>query len=259
VTGRIAPPPPPARGIGAHRGASATHPENTLAAFREAVRLGAAMVELDLRRSADGQVVVMHDRTVDRTTNGKGKVSKLKLARLRRLDAGRHRGDGFAGERIPTLAEVLDWAPPGVWLNLQIKGHATFLATDAARQVAARGMLRRALLACGNLAARDARTVNPALLICNLARQETREAYIHHAAATRADFVQLHHLRGLPEPELVALAHASGLRVIYFDDAEKPEPAAAWAAGVDFVLVDDVASALVAIPEARPPGLSSRP
>jgi glycerophosphoryl diester phosphodiesterase len=208
------------------------------------------MVELDLRRTADDHMVVMHDKRVDRTTDGEGDLSTLTLDEVRALDAGAHAGAPWAGERVPTLDEVLDWAPRGVWLNLQIKAREP-LGQRAARALAARGLLDCTFLACGNAAARDARTVHPALPVCALARQATRAQYVEHARRLRADWIQLHHGRGLPEPEIVTRAHAAGLRVIYFDDAEDPAPAAAWKAGVDFVLVDDVAAALAAVPEAR--------
>lgn len=91
----------------AHRGASAAAPENTLAAIREAVRVGADAVEIDVRMSADGQVVVMHDARVDRTTNGRGRVERMSLEQIRRLDAGSWFGSRFSGESVPTLSEVL--------------------------------------------------------------------------------------------------------------------------------------------------------
>jgi glycerophosphoryl diester phosphodiesterase len=207
------------------------------------------MVELDLRRTADGRVVVMHDDTVDRTTDGAGAVADLALAELRRLDAGSHAGEAFAGERIPTLEEVLDWAPEGIWLNLQIKAHEP-LGQTVARALCARGLAGRCFIACGNSAAREARTVHPAIPICTLSRKQDRHHYLAHASSIRANWIQLHHLRGLPEPEIVARAHRAGLRVIYFDDASATATAAAWRAGVDFVLVDDVAAALEAVPEA---------
>ena len=91
----------------AHRGASAEAPENTLAAFRLALEQGAAVVECDVHLSADGVPVVIHDATVDRTTDGTGDVASLTLAQLKALDAGKSKGARFAGERIPTLDETL--------------------------------------------------------------------------------------------------------------------------------------------------------
>ncbi len=97
-----------------HRGASGLAPENTLASFAKAVALGVDGVELDVRL-ADGEIVVIHDERVDRTTNGRGLVSELSFDALRGLDAG-------DGERIPTLAEVLAEVPPQVAINVELKG-----------------------------------------------------------------------------------------------------------------------------------------
>jgi glycerophosphoryl diester phosphodiesterase len=113
----------------AHRGASAELPENTMAAFRRGVELGADAIELDVHLTADGQLAVIHDETVDRTTDGSGAVDGMTMEQLRKLDAGfhfhtdadagfPHRGTGL---RIPTLPEVLDWLPDGVGLVVEIK------------------------------------------------------------------------------------------------------------------------------------------
>jgi glycerophosphoryl diester phosphodiesterase len=104
----------------AHRGASAHAPENTLGAFALAMQQRADAIELDVKRCASGEVVVLHDHTVDRTTNGAGTVESLTLAQLRALDAG-------AGERIPTLDEVLDLIrpDPGFLINIEITNYAT--------------------------------------------------------------------------------------------------------------------------------------
>lgn len=100
----------------AHRGGIVPgYPENTLAAFRQAAKHGAEVIEVDLRGTKDGEVVIMHDETFDRTTNGKGKVTDYTLAELKKLDAG-------GGERIPTYEEALQLvAGTGVKLLLDIK------------------------------------------------------------------------------------------------------------------------------------------
>jgi glycerophosphoryl diester phosphodiesterase len=110
----------------AHRGASALAPENTIAAFERAVELGADVIELDLHMSQDGELVVIHDDTLDRTTDGSGPVHQRSLGELMRLDAGRWFGEGFAGQRIPRLAEVLDRFAGRVPLALEIKAGSTF-------------------------------------------------------------------------------------------------------------------------------------
>ena len=94
----------------AHRGASGHAPENTIAAFRKAVALGATFIETDLQLSRDAHFVAIHDETLNRTTSGQGAVHDLTLAELRRLDAGSWFGSEFAGERIPTLEEILEFA-----------------------------------------------------------------------------------------------------------------------------------------------------
>ena len=94
----------------AHRGASGHAPENTLAAFRQAVALGATFIETDLQLTRDARFVAIHDDTVNRTTNGQGTVHDLTLAEVRKLDAGSWFGSEFAGERVPTLEEILEFA-----------------------------------------------------------------------------------------------------------------------------------------------------
>lgn len=105
----------------AHRGASAIAPENTMAAFRAAEAEGADGIELDVQMSRDGIPIVIHDDTVDRTTDGRGKVGRMSLRQLRALDAGSWFDSGFAGERLPTVEEVLAWAGDRLRLNLEIK------------------------------------------------------------------------------------------------------------------------------------------
>jgi glycerophosphoryl diester phosphodiesterase len=92
--------------IYAHRGACRAAPENTLAAFRLARQLAADGIELDVKLTADSEVVVIHDQTVDRTTTGKGSVASLKLEEIQRLDAGIKFNQTYAGCRVPTLDEV---------------------------------------------------------------------------------------------------------------------------------------------------------
>jgi glycerophosphoryl diester phosphodiesterase len=96
-----------------HRGAAGYAPENTLLAIEKGISLGADYVEIDVQRTADGHLVVMHDKRVDRTTNGSGLVSKLTLEQISTLDAG-------AGEKVPTLSDVLQAVNGRVGLMLEI-------------------------------------------------------------------------------------------------------------------------------------------
>ncbi len=105
----------------AHRGASKTTPENTLPAFVKALSLGVAEVEFDLWATADGGVVVCHDRTLDRTTTGKGLIRDATLAALRGLDAGVWRGQEWAGARVPTVEEVFELVAGRAVMNIHVK------------------------------------------------------------------------------------------------------------------------------------------
>lgn len=107
--------------IWGHRGAMDFAPMNTLASFREALAQGADGVELDVHLSADGQVVVIHDATLDATTNGNGAVGELQLEELKALDAGSWFDPRFKDERIPTLLEVFDALPVETTVNVEIK------------------------------------------------------------------------------------------------------------------------------------------
>ena len=105
----------------AHRGASGRFPENTLKAFGAAIDAGAQMCELDVQLTSDGALVVIHDETVERTTDGRGAVRSMTLDMLQRLDAGVRFGPEFRGERIPTLEEVMALIDGRCGLNIEIK------------------------------------------------------------------------------------------------------------------------------------------
>jgi glycerophosphoryl diester phosphodiesterase len=109
--------------VGGHRGASAIAPENTYAAFEEAAAQGAVYTETDIRQTADGELVLVHDPTLDRTSDGRGPVSSMALAEVRALDAGRWFGKEFEGQSIPELPAFLSWieARPGFGAALEVK------------------------------------------------------------------------------------------------------------------------------------------
>ena len=140
----------------AHRGFSGAAPENTLVAFRQAIEIGSDMIELDIQLSKDGRIVVMHDETLERTTNGRGKVVDHNLKELKKLDAGSCFGPEFSGERIPTLQEVLDLAKGRVLVNIEIKNptHGQYPITDLAdkslQAVKKTGMVDRVIFSSFN-------------------------------------------------------------------------------------------------------------
>jgi glycerophosphoryl diester phosphodiesterase len=111
--------------IFAHRGASAHAPENTLASFRLAADQGAPAIELDVKLTADGEIVVLHDPTLDRTTDGHGLLVEHSLAQVRELDAGSSFSAEFKGERIPTLGEVFEEVGRRVYINVELTNYST--------------------------------------------------------------------------------------------------------------------------------------
>jgi glycerophosphoryl diester phosphodiesterase len=111
--------------IFAHRGSSAYAPENTLASFKLAIDHGADGIELDVKLSADGHVVVMHDDSVDRTTNGTGQVKVLTLPELKKLDAGSKFAPLFKSEKIPTLAEVFEAVGRKIFINVELTNYSS--------------------------------------------------------------------------------------------------------------------------------------
>jgi len=135
----------------AHRGFSGAAPENTMAAFAGALACGADMIELDVHLSADGEVAVIHDDTLERTTSGSGLVADYPLAALRGFDAGGWFGMEVAGEKIPALEEVLAFCKGKILVNIEIKlgylGSYTMddLALRTLAQVEGRGMLEEVL------------------------------------------------------------------------------------------------------------------
>lgn len=105
----------------AHRGASAEAPENTLSAFQLAVEQQCNMIELDIHMSADGELIVCHDFTINRTTTGEGAIRELTVQQLKQVDASYRFAEHYAGERIPLLEEVFDLVPAEVKINIEIK------------------------------------------------------------------------------------------------------------------------------------------
>ena len=237
----------PTRGLCAHRGARATHPENTLTAFREAIRMGAHMIEFDINFTSDKRIILMHDDTVDRTTNGKGRIADLTFAEMRALDAGSWKHARFAGEQVPTLAEALSLMPWNVWINVHTKGDAE-LAAAAAAEIARQKRACQAFIATSRGAATAARTVCPDILVCNMENQGHHSAYVTETIDSGAAFIQLHSKAAAPED--MARLKAAGVRINCFVPGYKPDtPAeleALFAAGIEFPLIDNLEPMFIA-------------
>lgn len=137
----------------AHRGAKRIAPENTLPAFEAAIRLGADGIELDVQYSSDGKLVVFHDLNLDKTSNGKGRLTSHTFEDLRKLDAGLHFSPQFQGTRIPTLDEVLDLVKGKLLVNIELKSldvSGAVLGVDTVKAIRAHGMINDVVISSFN-------------------------------------------------------------------------------------------------------------
>lgn len=229
--------------VWAHRGACDVAPENTLAAFDAAVVAGADGIELDVTRCATGEVVILHDDTLDRTTNGSGRVEALSFDALRRLDAGSWFAPQFAGERIPTLDEALELAGQRLLVNIEIKSVRPLASTGieelVAASVRARGLQERVIIS----------SFNPAILrrMCRLAPELARallyapDLPIVLARAWLRPWVQpraLHPLFSMVDADYMAWARRKGYRVNVWTVNEESDMAALIGLGVDGIITN---------------------
>ncbi|MBA4064594.1 MAG: hypothetical protein C0501_12950 [Isosphaera sp.] len=225
-----------------HRGLPTHAPEETLAGFNACVDLRVG-IELDVRRTRDGQLVCLHDPTVDRTTDGKGKLADLSLRELRRLDAGRRFDPAFAGERVPALEELFS-------LLKERKATSTLVAVDlkepdceadAVKLAEKAGVLKQVVfigLAIENVKVREKlKEANPAAACAALC--PAADGLGDALADTTADWV---YVRFIPTADEVKKVHAAGKRVFLVGPLVMGKEPGNWAkaraAGVDAVLTD---------------------
>ncbi len=167
-----------------HRGASAYKPENTMAAFQLAAEQGADGIEFDVRLSLDGQVIIIHDALVDRTTNGRGIIAEMPLSQIREFDAG-------DGERIPTLAELFETMGDNLLYNIEIKEYQwrdRGLETAVSTLIRQHNLQNRVLISTFSpIALRRAQKAANGLFPTALCRLEGYTRYLHHFADGEAD------------------------------------------------------------------------
>lgn len=227
--------------IASHRGGGATAPENTLPAISAALAAGFDYVEVDVALTVDGHPVLMHDATVDRTTDGTGRVDELTLAEVRALDAGAWFDDAFTGTAVPTLEEFLDvLAATSQRAIVELKGVWSADAVAAAvAQVDARRLVPRIAFASF-----DARTlahvsavdpVAPRLLIL----KNPPDDIVQAAAEAGVRGVIVSRRAVLERPAMVDELHAAEMRVVVYTLNDDDQWDAVTALGVDGIVTDD--------------------
>lgn len=231
----------PATVVVAHRGNSSVAPQNTLAALESALRAQAHAVEIDVQLTADGEVVVIHDDTVDATTDGTGAVGGMPVEAVRALDAGVRFSPAYAGQRVPTFAEVLDLlvARPGTDLLLELKG--SWAPADARKvtdAIDAADLADRVVVQSFHpetvAALRDVAPHLPRGWLVHRAWDRLLEVAAELQVVTCNPYVGL----VLEDPSLVRRLHDAGLRVMTWTANDAHQWEAVLAAGVDAVITD---------------------
>jgi glycerophosphoryl diester phosphodiesterase len=259
---------PEARAVVAHRGDSAHAPENTIESLRRGASLGADALECDVHLTRDGHVVVIHDPTVDRTTNGAGTVADLTLAELQRLDAGfrftRDGGRSFPwrgrGVCIPTLEELLDTAP-GIPLIIEVKAAAAAAATRLLLERT--GAAARCLI--GSFLAGALAPFRSAGIAVTASRDDVLRLYLRAllpGGPRRLPFQALcipPFFNGIPLPVLrfARMARAAGSPTHLWTVDDPARARRFWDGGVNSIITNDPAMMLAAAGRAAAPFLPS--
>jgi glycerophosphoryl diester phosphodiesterase len=223
-----------------HRGASGHAPENTLAAFKKAVALGAGFVETDLQLSRDARFVAIHDDTLDRTTNGQGRVHDQTLAALRRLDAGSWFGSEFAGERMPTLEEILEFTKKNdvvFYLELKPSGswggeHALIGALRESGEIA-----RVVVISMDPSILASLRKIEPTLMT-GVLYDGQRQLADPQSSALEVGARQIVVRGDLVSPAMIAEAHKKDLQVVCWTVNSPAHMRLLVGAGVDGIMSD---------------------
>jgi len=215
---------------------------------RLAVEKGAHQIEFDVTMCRDGELVTMHDATVDRTTNGTGAVTDLTFEELRSLDAGSWKSPEYAGTRIPTFREMLEAAPPPVMLNCHLR-EVPGVVEETMGQVMELGRVEQCVLACSGAQAAVAKATCRDVLICYMDGQGPPGSdYPQRAIDFGADFLQIW---GWDESMADACErlHAAGVRVNYFGTEDPAMMRKLIEAKVDYILTDDLDTMLSVLAE----------
>jgi len=210
--------------IYAHRGSSGTHPENTLSAFKQAANLTIHGVELDVHLTKDGNLVVIHDESIDRTSNGTGYVKDMTLSELREFEYGSWFSEDFKGERIPTLEEVLDiFAATTHHVNIELKSDIfpyVGLGNKVLHAIETRHMADRVVVSSfDHEAIRDFKKSAPHIKVALLSMGVLVDAY-DYARFIPADAIHIYLPTALRKMTKEALAKGAIIRVFTVNEIE---------------------------------------
>ncbi len=222
--------------VGAHRGASARAPENTLAAFQAALEDGAEIVELDVHLTRDGFLAVIHDPATRRVTGVDGAVAALTMDELRRLDAGRHKGAAWAGEGIPELGDVFALLKGRVLVNVEVKGGVEAVPV-VARRVGEYDMAADVIISSFDRATVRAASSLPAGPRTGLLSDAALPDPVAAVRAVGASLLHLEH--SLVTPEVMAALRDAGLGLVAWTVNAPEEMRRLAALGIDAILSDD--------------------
>lgn len=226
----------------AHRGASTHAPENTLAAFELAFKQGAPAIEFDVKLTADRQVVIHHDQTLDRTTDGSGSITNQTLAALRELDAGSKFSAEFRGEKIPTLDEVFEAVGKKIFMNVELTNYASpfdGLVDEVAKLVTKHGLEGQVMFSSffpTNLT--RARRLLPSIPRGQLFLPGG-SGWWQRLAGNFMSLQAEHPWKGDVTAESVRRAHAKSCRVYTWTVNDPAEMKTLRALGVDAIFTDD--------------------
>ncbi|MGO8926274.1 MAG: glycerophosphodiester phosphodiesterase [Limisphaerales bacterium] len=209
----------------AHRGEHLHHPENTLPAFQEAIRVGADYFELDVRTTADGKLVLSHDGAVGRRTNGRGDIAKMTFDEVRALDAGIKSGPEFVGTTVPTFDEALDLARGRIGVYVDVKQAS---AKDLVTHIEEHGMSDHVVIYAGLSLGKEIQKLNPKLKVMpeadsvQNAKRLIEQLHPRVIAFDAGDFT----------PDIIRVVKQANAQV-YVDRMGKTDAPAGWQSAID--------------------------